>query len=146
MPPPAQPPQDLEVLPPFARNQWLSRVRWKRSQMLARPTAVYYVNAALSDGEILVLLEEAWRNFGGPDHAPVRMEATQIAVAARGGGSLVHLTTFYSGQTIPLFTDGIAARMTEAFHRKVAGLIAAEAKGWKAPPETVSFFRSIGLH
>jgi hypothetical protein len=145
VPQPAQPPQGLESLPVLGRNQWLSRVHWKRSQALARPTAAYYLNAALRDGELLVLLEEAWRNFGGSGYVPVRMEATQIAVAARRGGSLAHLTSFYSGQTIPLFTDGIAARLTEAFHRKVAGLVAAEAKGWKAPPEAVSFFQSIGL-
>jgi len=145
IPRPAQPPQGLESLPGLGRNQWLSRVIWKRSQPLARPTAVFYLNAALRDGELLVLLEEAWRNLGGPGHVPVRMEATQIAVAARRGGSLVHLMTFYSGQTIPIFTDGIAVRLTEAFHRKVVGLVAAEAKGWKAPPEAVSFFRSIGI-
>ena len=145
VPQPVQPPQGLESLPRLGRNQWLSRVAWKRSQPLARPTAVYYLNAALRDGELLVLLEEAWRNFGGSGYVPVRMEATQIAVAARRGGSLVHLMTFYSGQTIPLFTDGIAVRLTEAFHRKVAHLVAEEAKGWQAPSEATSFFRSIGL-
>jgi hypothetical protein len=145
LPPAAQPPQGLESVPPLPRNQWLSRVEWERSQPLARPTAVHYMNAALRDGELLVLLEEAWRNLAGSGRVPVRMEATQVAVAARPGGSLVHLTTFYSGQTIPIFTDGIAVRMTQAFHRKVARLVAEEAKGWKAPPEAVLFFRSIGL-
>lgn len=136
-------PEDLESLPRLEPNQWLSRLRWARP--LAMPTATYYINAIFRDGDCLSFVHEAWRNIGGPDHAPVRLGSGQYAFVAREGGTVVQVGDYYSGQAIPPLMDGLAVGMTVEFYRKMARTVTEGVPGWKPPREVVGWFRSLGL-
>lgn len=142
-PPLAGVPEGLQSVPDLEPHHFLTRQRWRRP--LAQPTDVTYVNAMFRDGECLAWIYEAWRNCGGSDHAIVRMASGQYAVAPRDGGSLVRITSYYSGQSIPPLMDLLVVNMTAAFYRKVATLVGEEVRTWTAAPDHRERLRKLGL-
>lgn len=139
-------PDGLASPPRLLENEWITRRHWTRS--FALPTAVDSVNAAFRDADAdgaLVIVDEAWANFGDERYAGVRLDSGQHAIVGRSGGSLLLLEGFYSGQTIPRFTDAIASSMTVAYYRKVVRLIDEEVRSWNPPPEVEARFRAMGI-
>jgi hypothetical protein len=136
-------PEGLQSLPDLEPHHFVTRQKWKRP--LAQPTDVTYVNAMFQDGDCLAWVYEAWRNGGGPDHAVVRLASGQYTVMPRDGGSLVRITSYYSGQSIPPLMDLLVVNMTATFYRKVAALIGEEITTWTASPEHEERFRKLGL-
>jgi predicted transcriptional regulator len=134
LPPLERLPPGLEKEPPFAPGRYLGHQRWRRP--LAWPTALYYLNrlAALDGGWSLIY--EAWKNSGDKSHVPIRLAAGQYFLSPRGKGSLVHLHSFYSGQKIPLFSEGLVERLTTGFYDKLAKVIRERSRSWE-PPEAL---------
>jgi hypothetical protein len=142
--PPCRPaPSELRELPEPAANRWLVRERWSRA--LAKPTAVYYVHRLIRRGDLVLLRYDAWRNFGGGDHAAIRLASGQYVLVPRDGGTLLELHSYYSGQTIPALMDGFVASMTEGFYAKLARFAMKEAPTWVAPAEVEVWAQGLGF-
>jgi hypothetical protein len=125
------PPADLEELPALGGNRFLTRERYRRP--LAMPTDLYFVNEIARDGEVHYLVYEAWRNMGDASHAAVRLASGQYALAARKGGALLHLHSFYSGQAIPPLMERVVESMAADFYRDLLKTLGRLTPSWEPP-------------
>ncbi len=142
-PPLKEEPEGLRSVPSLAANEWISRTR--ASFPLALPTDVIYIHSVFRDGELMVLVIEAWENVPGEGNAPIRLASTQFALVLCPGGALVRMLGYYSGQSIPPLLDGFVVRLTEAHLRKVASLVAQEAPSWTPAPDLAVHLDDLGI-
>jgi hypothetical protein len=136
LPPLGSLPACVDVVPLLARNQVLTRERWRRDLPLARPTDVLLVNDFGRDGACCFAVWEAWRNCGDSLHGVVRLMSGQYAAVPHHGGSLFRIRSFYSGQGIPPFMDGYVATETKRFYKKLLDALRDTARLWE-PDEAV---------
>lgn len=136
--PPLEPaPADLEPAPVLRPSELISHEERQAPVALALPTSLYHIQRVERTHGGYVIRHELWKNTGGPSHAAVHLDSSQSYLRDTGSGASYHFLSFYSGQKVPPFFEGMAEKMTTDSYTRFMEAVRKEAPLWKPSPEAL---------
>ena len=134
---------DLSVVPELEPSQFLSRELWL-GKFGSNPTDAYYISELQRSGGICFLTYEVWKNCGGGEHTPLLLASGQYTLRALDGGSVVHLHSFYKGQSFPALVKLWVVERTRTFYKNFSSRIRELSPSWRPDSRTREWAEDLG--